>query len=291
MNVYPLVIRLGPLTITGYGLLVVTGFLMAGWVMQRELRRRSLHDAYAADIVVAAVLGGLIGAKLWYVALHGPAALFSGAGLVWYGGFLGGVTAVALNSRWRKVPIRFTMELTAPALALGYALGRVGCFLVQDDYGVPTNLPWGLKFPHGTPPSTAQNLAAMFGVEIPPGAAPGEVLAVHPTQLYEVAAMLAAFWVLWHLRQHRHAMGWLFGVYLSLAGAERLVIELLRAKDDRFLGPFTLAQATSVALLLLGSVLVARWWRDDGVRLSPVPSALREEGQKGQKGQRARGRP
>src|SRR5262249_51424748 len=155
-----------------------------------------------------------------------------------------------LGNGWRKgVATRLTLELAAPALAVGYALGRVGCFLVQDDYGVPTSLPWGMRFPQGLPPSTAQNLMMQFRVSsIPPGTQPTDVLPVHPTQLYETAIMLFAFWLLWRLRTHKHGVGWLFGLYLILAGIERFFIEILRAKDDRFIGPFTLAQATSVAI-------------------------------------------
>src|SRR4051812_27405619 len=200
MTLYPLVFQLGPLTITGYGLMMMVAFLLAGWAMQRELRRRGMNEEYAADIVVAAVIGGIVGAKLWYVALtRDPAALLSRGGLVWYGGFLGGVVAVMLNGMRRKVSIRITMELTAPALALGYAVGRVGCFLVQDDYGMPTTLPWGMRFPKGLPPTTAGNLQRMFGAHVAPNTPPWEVLPVHPTQLYETALMMLAFWVMWRL--------------------------------------------------------------------------------------------
>lgn len=278
MTVYPLILRLGPLMITGYGIMMMVAFLMAGWVMQRELQRRGLKEDYAADIVVAAVIGGIVGGKIWYAALyHDWGTLFSRGGLVWYGGFLGGVLAVILNGARRRVPIRFSMELVAPALALGYALGRVGCFLVEDDYGVPTSLPWGLRFPQGTPPSTVQNLARDFGVTVPPGLQPTDVLAVHPTQLYEVALMLLAFWLIWRLRRHQHAAGWLFGLYLLLAGMERFLVEFLRAKDDRLLGPFTLAQGVSVAMALLGAALLVRWAHPDGSASPLKVAALQPE--------------
>ncbi len=263
MTVYPLIIHLGPLTITGFGLMVMSGYLMAGWAMQQELRRRQLDESYASDIVVATVIGGMLGAKLWYVALkQDPSALFSGSGFVWYGGFAGGFLAAYLNGRWRKVPTRFTMDLVAPALAMSHSLGRVGCYLVQDDYGLPTTLPWAMKFPEGSPPSTAYNLSA-FGVPVAPGTDPTEVLAVHPTQLYEVAALMLMFWVLWRLRVHRHAVGWLFAVYLLLVSVERFLMEFLRAKDDRLLGTFTVAQAASVLVGMLGVALLIRWWRED----------------------------
>jgi phosphatidylglycerol:prolipoprotein diacylglycerol transferase len=255
--VYPFGIQLGPIEITGFGIMVMLGFFIAGWVMQERLRELGRSDHYAWDIIVAGVIGGLLGAKLWYVALYGdPGALFHRAGLVWYGGLLGGAAAVLLNGRWRRVPMRFTLDLAAPGLAVGYALGRVGCFLVQDDYGIPTSLPWGMKFPHGLPASTAQNLAA-WGVEVPPDASPFDVLAVHPTQLYETAIMLFVFWLLWRLRAHPRGTGWLFGLYLMLAGTERFLVEFIRAKDDRFFGALSLAQLTALAVVAIGAMLAA----------------------------------
>jgi phosphatidylglycerol---prolipoprotein diacylglyceryl transferase len=277
MTVYPFIIHLGPLEITGYGLMLMVAFLMGGWLIARQLRENGLKEDYAADIVAAAVIGGIIGAKLWYVALTGdPGALLSRGGLVWYGGFIGGAVAVILNG-WRLgVPLRWTMQLTAPALAAAYALGRVGCFLVNDDYGRPTNLPWGLKFPEGLPPSTAGNLKQLFGVPVPAGIDPSTVLAVHPTQLYEVAAMLIAFAILWRLRKSGRPVGWLFGLYLVFAGVERFLVEIVRAKDDRFLGSFTLAQLTSVIIVALGVLLMARWSKG----ASPAPGTYLETGRK-----------
>jgi len=260
MTIYPFKFALGPLEITGYGIMLMVAFLTGGWLVTLELRRRGLAEDYAADMVAAAVIGGVIGAKLWYVALtRDPGALLSRGGLVWYGGFLGGTAAVILNG-WRlRVPLRWTMQLVAPALAAAYALGRVGCFLVNDDYGRPSSLPWAVKFPQGLPPSTAGNMQHLFGLPVPAGTDPSTVLAVHPTQLYEVALMLGAFFVLWVWRKRERPVGWLFGVYLVLAGVERFLVEFLRAKDDRFLGPFTIAQATSVCLVAVGAYLLTAW--------------------------------
>ena len=168
------------------------------------------------------------------------------------------------------------MQLAAPALAAAYALGRVGCFLVNDDYGRPTTLPWGVKFPQGLPPSTAGNLHQLFGVPMPPGIDSSTVMAVHPTQLYEVAAMLIVYAVLWSLRRRGHPVGWLFGLYLILAGVERFLVEIVRAKDDRFLGPFTLAQLASVVLVVIGVLLFSLWRRAAG----PMPGTYLETGRK-----------
>ena len=268
MSVYPFEIRLGGFAITGYGIMMMVAFLMAGWAMQRELRRRRLDEDYAADIVVAAVVGGLLGAKLWYMALHGG-PLLSRGGLVWYGGFLGGVVAVLLNGWRKRVPLLFTCELCAPALALGYGLGRVGCFMVNDDYGVPSSLPWAMKFPRGLPPTTVADLGNS-GVAFPPGTDPTQVVAVHPTQLYETAVMLAVFAWLWHRRDHRHGTGWLFGGYLVCAGLERFLIEFIRVKDDRFLGGFSLAQAVSVGLVLAGLHFLVRYRRAAAAPAEPA---------------------
>jgi phosphatidylglycerol:prolipoprotein diacylglycerol transferase len=248
--------------------MMMVGFLMGGWLITQELKRRGLYEEYAADITVAAVIGGILGAKLWYVVVNGGPLLARG-GLVWYGGFLGGALAVMLNG-WRlKVPLRWTLHLTAPALAAAYALGRIGCFIVNDDYGHPTNLPWGVRFPQGLPPSTAQQMQETFGIPVPPGTDPATVMAVHPTQLYEAVLMLGAFALLWRLRRSGQPIGWIFGVYLVLAGVERFLIEFVRAKDDRFFGPLTVAQVTSIGLVLLGGLMLGIWRQ--GQSLDPGP--------------------
>lgn len=267
MTVYPFVLRLGTFEITGFGIMMMVAFLMAGWLIDQELRRRGLRPDYAADITVAAVIGGILGAKLWYVALTGEAsALWSRGGLVWYGGFIGGTAAVLFNGWRMKVPLRTTLQLCAPALAAGHALGRVGCFMVGDDYGKPTDLFLGVRFPEGIPPTTADALHSNFGVPIPAGMDPGTVLAVHPTQLYEVGALLLIFAVLWRLRTRPYGAAWLFGLYLVLESVERFLVEFLRAKDDRFLAGFTVAQLTAVVLAVIGVVIMAR------LKRAPDPS-------------------
>src|SRR3954466_8871165 len=126
MTIYPFIIHLGPLEITGYGLMLMVAFLMGGWLIARQLRENKLREDYAADIVAAAVVGWIIGAKLWYVALtRDPGALFSRGDLDWYGGFIGGALGVILNGWQSRVPIRGTMQLAAPVVAAAYALGRV----------------------------------------------------------------------------------------------------------------------------------------------------------------------
>ncbi|MGQ0704033.1 MAG: prolipoprotein diacylglyceryl transferase [Gemmatimonadales bacterium] len=274
-TVYPFNLQLGPLNITGYGIMMMAGFLVGGWLIDRNLRKRGWRHEYAADITVAAVIGGIVGAKLWYVVEVGDwNSLFSRGGLVWYGGFIGGTIAVLANG-WRlKVPTRWTLEITAPALAAAYALGRIGCFMVGDDYGVPTTAPWGVQFPQGLPPTTAGSLATSYGIPIPPGATPETLVAVHPTQLFETAIMIGVFMVLWQLRKHPRGTGWLFGLYLVLAGIERFLIEFIRAKEDRIFGDVSLAQATAAGIVILGVILM-RAWRSSAVEPGASLSAAR----------------
>jgi len=259
MTVYPLLIHLGRFTLTGYGIMMMLGFLVAGWIYSRELQRRSLDPAIAWDTVVIAVAGGLAGSKLYFAISVGRiGALFSRGGLVWYGGLAGGAAAVLAYMWLRKLPVRVLLDAVSPALVVGYLLGRVGCFMVNDDYGLPSRLPWAVAFPNGSPPSTARILHEQFHATIAAGISPDQVLTVHPTQLYEIALSFVVFWLLWRHREHRHAAGWLFGLYLVLSSVERIIAEIFRAKDDRIFGAVTVAQLLSVAIIVVGALLM---WR------------------------------
>lgn len=249
----PLIINIGPFPITGFGLALCFGFVIGHIVGQRELERRGHNPRPISDVVFAALLGFLVGAKLYYVALVGDwEAFFSRSGLVFWGGLIGGVAAAMWMSRRRGVPIMRIGDVAGPGIAAGYAVGRTGCWAVGDDYGLPWQSPLAVAFPKGVPPSTAENLREMFGVPVLPGVSPDTVLAVHPTQLYEVALGFIMFLLLWRLRDHKHAEGWLFGLWMVLAGVERFGVEFLRAKDDRFFGLLTMAQVISIAFVAGG---------------------------------------
>jgi phosphatidylglycerol:prolipoprotein diacylglycerol transferase len=273
---HPFEIHLGPFTVTGFGIAVVLGFLIGQYVGERELARRGYPNEPVGDVVIGGLVGFLIGAKLYYAVVMGNwAAVFSRGGFVFWGGLVGGVAVGTLVAVWRRAGVWRIFDVAGIGIAAGYAVGRTGCWAVGDDYGRPWNSPLAVAFPEGAPPSTARNLEQQFGIDVPAGVSPDTVIAVHPTQLYETALGLAMFFILWRLRGHKHAEGWLFGLYLILGSAERFAVEFLRAKDDRILGPLTVAQGISIALALLGVVILAWRWssgpRTPGIYAAQTP--------------------
>ena len=277
---FPVLFRIGSLEVTSFGVMMALAFLTAGWILSAELKRRAHDPEVAWDLVWYAAIGGILGAKVYYLLLYWPdtvadpwGAIASRAGLVWYGGFLAAAGLIWWRLRRLKLPVLRLGDAIAPALALGYAVGRVGCFLVGDDYGRPTDAAWGVKFPQGAPPSTVANLRG-FGVAFPEGTPDSLVLAVHPTQLYEVAMTLVIFAVLWRLRTRIATPGVLWFLYLAMAGVERFVVEIFRAKDDRFFGHLSLAQMISLALFAVGAGVAWRLQQQaaEGRRAPAAPS-------------------
>lgn len=250
---HPFQFGIGPLQFTGFGIAVVLGFVLAQMIAQQEMERLGHDPAPIGDMIVGAVIGGLLGAKLYFVVVLGNwDALFARGGFVFWGGLAGGAAAVLAIARWKKVPMLRTLEVGAPSLAAAYAVGRTGCWAIGDDYGRPWDGPLATLFPEGAPPSTAGIMASEFGVRFPPGTDPATVVAVHPTQLYQVAMITVMFLIIWRLRKHQHREGWLFGVYLVLAGIERFLVEFVRAKDDLLSFGLTIAQVISIAAILGG---------------------------------------
>jgi phosphatidylglycerol:prolipoprotein diacylglycerol transferase len=251
-------IRIGPISISPFGVMLAAAFFAAlaqlRWGL-KYLQAGTEEDAGA--ILVAAVLGGILGAKFYYAALYRDWRLiFDRAGLVWYGGFILGALAVLWVARRRHLNAWALADAAAPALALGYGVGRIGCFLVGDDFGMPTDLPWGVKFPAGVPaPTTAGLMRHEYGAEVAPGIPDSELIAVHPTQLYETIGA-GVIWLIgvWLLRRGTRR-GTTALVVLSLLAVERFLVEFLRAKDDRFLAGLTLAQILSLVALVIMGVL------------------------------------
>ncbi len=247
---YPTLFRIGEFEVTTFGALVAAGALIGLWVLSRELARSGLPES-GVDAALAGVVGGLVGAKLiWAIEFRdeGPffSLLFSRGGLSWFGGFLGGVLTGVWMLRRQNIPLMPALSAAAPALAIGHAIGRIGCFLVGDDYGRPTTLPWGVAFPRGLPPT-----------DVP----------VHPTQLYETAGLAVIAWALIRWRRQGVADAVVFGRYMVLAGLLRFLIEFVRINRP-IAGPFTLAQLIALAVTAVG---VAMIWK------APHPPLGRKE--------------
>lgn len=273
---HPELFRIGNFVVTSFGLMLGLSFLAAGWVGSLEFERKGYDRDVAWSLVLGALIGGIVGAKLYYAFLNFPelarnplGTIFSRAGLVWYGGLIGGAIGATYMVRRERLPFGRAADVAAVSLPIAYAIGRIGCFLVGDDYGKPTNSWVGIAFPNGQPPSTAGNLRQFFGVHVPASIPDATVLRVYPTQLLEIGLSALIFLALWRMRRHPHRAGWLFALYLVLAGLERGFVEFFRAKDDRFFGPLTLAQLISLALIIVGLFGVFALWR----RTSEAPAS------------------
>jgi phosphatidylglycerol---prolipoprotein diacylglyceryl transferase len=235
-------IDLGPLTLQTFGIMFSLAFVAAGALIARRLKEIGRPVDWAYEIVFAALIGGFVGARLYYMAQHWDDVsndllgnVFSGEGLVWYGGALGGAAGVLAWAHYRRFLSLTLLDLVAPALALGYAIGRIGCQLSGDgDYGSASDLPWAMSYPDGTVPTTDE---------------------VHPTPVYETLTMGLVAWLLWSWRD-RFQPGVLFALYLTLAGAERFLVEFVRRNDEVIAG-LTAPQLESLVLIAAGSAWMA----------------------------------
>ena len=242
---YPTLVRIGNFEITTFGALVALGALIGLWVFARELKRSGLPSE-GVDAALAGVIGGMVGAKLfWAIEFRNEAPflslLLSRGGLSWFGGFFGGVATGLWMLRRQRIPLVAALAAAAPALAIGHALGRIGCFLVGDDYGKPTSVPWGVAFPQGLPPT-----------DVP----------VHPTQLYESAGLGVIAWILIRWRRAGVPSAVVFGRYVMMAGGLRFLIEFVRVNRP-VAGPLTLAQLFALGLMGIGVAIVLRLKEDD----------------------------
>ena len=237
---YPVLFRIGSFEITSFGVLVALGALAGLWVFRREIARSGLPDE-AMDAAIYGLVGGLAGAKLLYVFEHLDEGTFLSllldrGGMSWFGGFAGGLLAGFITIKARGWPVVKVLAAATPALAVGQLLGRIGCFLVGDDYGHPTSLPWGVAFPEGLPPTTDR---------------------VHPTQIYEAIFLAFFAWVLINWRRGGVSDRVVLGRYFAGVGAFRFALEFLRV-NVRVLGPLTVAHMFAFAVVVLGVMLLSR---------------------------------
>ncbi len=259
------------LVINSYGFMLMVAFYACYYFLNKDLRRLGYDTKLAADIVFAAAIGGILGSKIYYLLenfdrlLADPKGMvFSGAGLVFLGGLIGGMLIVTWVLKKNNLPWLKFADIVAPLLILGYAIGRVGCLLVGDDYGIPTHLPWGIAFANGVPPSTYQIFSTYFSWIDLNGFEPG-VLKVHPTQIYETTVGLLLFVYLWKKRTSIQVTGQLFFTYLILAGLERFLVEFIRT-NPKYLFGLSGSQLISIVMIGLGM-----WFLKN-----PLQSAQRE---------------
>ena len=224
-----------------FGLMLWVAAVAAGLVMERNFRRVKI-DADAVGMVAITVIAGIVGAKLWHV-LDTPSefreegwrVLWDPGGFAWFGGLVFGIAALVIQGIRARIGALRILDLAAPSAAIGYGLGRIGCFLSGDGcYGIPTKLPWGMAFPHGIDPIFVR---------------------VHPTPLYElVGGLLIGLW-LWKRGGKRHSTGSILGQYLILSGLARFLVEFLR-RNPKVLWGLSNAQLASLGSIVAGIALL-----------------------------------
>ncbi len=234
-------ISIGPLDLQTFGIAFALSFVASGVVATRRLKELGWPVDWVYEMVFAALIGGLVGSRIDYLIQNWDQVsddllgnIFSGSGLVFFGGLLGGAVGVIIWALRKGVLNWELADMAAVPIAIGYVVGRIGCQLSGDgDYGTKSDLPWAMDYPDGTVPTTDK---------------------VHPTPIYETFAMGIAALVLWHLRD-RFAPGVLFGLYLMIVGIERFLIEIIR-RNDAVIAGLTLPQLVSLAVLALGTAIV-----------------------------------
>jgi phosphatidylglycerol:prolipoprotein diacylglycerol transferase len=262
---HPFNFSIGPIPLTGFGIAMMAAFGLAHWVAQQVLAQRGDDPEIMHDVTFAALVGTIVGAKIYYAILqHSVQALWGRAGFVFWGGFIGSVLLCAAVIRWRKASFLRVADGAAVGIAAGYAIGRTGCWAVGDDYGRVWDGPLAVAFPEGIPRTTAAIMNAEYHANLPATISPDTIMSVYTTQLLEVALGLVMFVILWRFRLHRHRAGWLFGFYCVLAGIERFIVEFFRAKSD-MVGPVTSAQVVALGVAAAGVVLLM--WRRDSANL------------------------
>ena len=246
---YPILFQIGPFTIYSFGTLMALAALSAGWIVCLELQRNRYNPELASTLIFAAAIGGLLGARVlflfeeWESFVRSPwDFIFSGAGFTWYGGMLGGALAVTWVVRRKGIPWLKAADISAPALAIAYGIGRIGCHVAGDgDWGTVTDVPWGVEYTR----AIIGWVHPYTGMPYPPGTR------VHPTPIYEFIESVVVFGILWTLRKKEHQDGTMFWLYLVLSGLARFIVEFWRVNPAIGWG-MTEAQWFSLIFVALG---------------------------------------
>ena len=260
----PIILRLGPVTIYSYGLMMALGFIAGDLLLNNECRRRGFSSELATAIVIWGAIGGLGGARIydvfdnWPAYMSHPASIiFSGAGFVWYGGLIGGILSTWLVARRHRVSFLAVADMCAAPLVLGMAFGRMGCQLSGDgDWGLPSTLPWAMAYPRaivGWGPDTVLKLDRHDNLVS--GFFPG--VRVHPTPVYEAILYVAIFCFLWSIRKKVSLEGELLYLYLILVGAARFMVEFVRINRRVSWG---LSEAQIISLIMITAGSLTWYW-------------------------------
>jgi phosphatidylglycerol:prolipoprotein diacylglycerol transferase len=239
---YPTLFTVGDIYVSSFSVMVLIAFLVGYFVAEVELKRKGLNSNLADLLLIACVIGGLGGAKILFLYQNvgfsdfiSDPVRYLASGFTFLGGFLGSLLLIWFVTQMKRVRYLTVTDAAAPALILAYAIGRIGCLLVGDDYGAPTSLPWAISFPNGSPPT---------------------FLAVHPTQIYDTISMLIFFIILWTIRKKDFPIGWILAVTLMVLGVQRFLVEFLRDTTPSFIPGLSQAQVISIILVLVGALML-----------------------------------
>lgn len=235
---YPTIFSLGDYSLSSFTLMVVVAFTVGYLITVHEFRRKELDEGLLDLLAVGSVILGFVGAKFLFIYQNATFSEFIAqpvrylaSGLTWWGTLVPCIFLWAIIARWKRVSFWLLGDAAAPGLIIAYAIGRIGCFLVGDDYGVPSGLPWALSFPNGSPPTLER---------------------VHPTQMYESISMFVVFLFLWNVRKKDLPVGWISYITLIIIGLERFFVEFVRNTTPSSIPGMTQAQIISIGFILVG---------------------------------------
>ncbi len=239
---YPVLFRIGDISVSSFSVMVLIGFLVAYVLGESEFKRKGLNGNLVDLLLIASVIGGLGGAKILFLYQQVPITDFIAdpvrylaSGFTFFGGLIGAFILAWLVTQMKRISFLSVTDLACPLLIIAYAVGRIGCLLVGDDYGIPSDLPWAIAFPEGSPP-TSQT--------------------VHPTQVYDTICMVILFAVLWSIRKKELPAGWITAVTFIALGVQRFLVEFLRRTTPSFIPGISQAQLIAVVLVLTGIIIL-----------------------------------
>ena len=239
---HPTLFTIGDISVSSFSVMVLVAYMVAYFVSEAEFKRKGFDTNLVDLLLISSVIGGLGGAKILFLfqqatlsdLLANPTR-YMASGFTFLGGLIGAILLGWLVTQMKRVSFLSVMDAATPPLILAYAIGRIGCLLVGDDYGVPSNLPWAISFPDGSPPTT---------------------LSVHPTQLYDTISMLIVFAILWRIRKRDLPVGWMTSVGFIIFGVQRFFMEFLRSTSPSFIPGLARGQIISVFLFVLGVIML-----------------------------------